>query len=140
MTSATKPAKKTSVKKTMAAKKAAPASKAATAKKAAAKRVVRERKLGAVVMSVVEPRPARRRKRVAVVAPVTAPTAAAPSVQLAPAKAARPLVAKERARRKVTLPFRERLEVAMHRELKHVGPVCHPCRMNASRLAALATA
>jgi len=45
-----------------------------------------------------------------------------------------------RARRTRGLPFRERLEVAMHRELKHVGPVCHACTMNASRLAALASA
>ena len=137
MTTAKKPtAKKPTATKT-AVKKSVPAQKAAPARK----RVVKERKLGAVVMSVVEPKPARRRKRVAAaVAPVAAPPAAAPSVQLAPAKPARPLVAKERARRKVTLPFRERLEVAMHRELKHAGPVCHPCRMNASRLAALATA
>jgi hypothetical protein len=28
----------------------------------------------------------------------------------------------------------------MHRELKHSGPVCNPCTLNASRLAALASA
>lgn len=137
MTAAKRPAKKTTAKKAAPAKQAAPAKKAAPARK----RVVRERKLGAVVMSVVEEKkPTRARKRVAKAtgAPVT-PAPAAPSVQLAPTKAARPLVAKERARRKVTLPFRERLEAAMHRELKHAGPVCHPCRMNASRLAALVT-
>ena len=146
VTTATKTAKKTAAKKP-AAKKAVPVQRQATAekvtpaKKATAKRVVRERKLGAVVMSVVEekPRRTRARKPAAVVVAAAAAQPTAPSVQLAVTKAARPLVAKERARRKVTLPFRERLEAAMHRELKHVGPVCHPCRMNASRLAALAT-
>jgi len=142
VTSAKTPAKKTTARKPTAAKRTTATKKATAAKKAAPakKRVVRERKLGAVVLSVVEAKPARRRKPIAkaVVAPVTPPPAV-PSVQLAPSKAARPLVAKERARRKVTLPFRERLEAAMHRELKHKGPVCHPCRMNASRLAALAT-
>jgi len=118
------------------AKKTTPAKKATVAKK----RVVRERKLGAVVLSVVEPKPVRRRKRVAVVKAVAAEAPAVTAAQPNPTKGARPLVAKERARRKVTLPFRERLEAAMHRELKHKGPVCHPCRMNASRLAALATA
>ena len=125
----------------MTTAKKAPAKKAVPAKKTVARKpaVKKERKLGAVVMSVVEPQPVRRRKRVAKVVTSVAPAPVAPSVQLAPTKAARPLVAKERARRKVTLPFRERLEHAMHRELKHAGPVCHPCRMNASRLAALAT-
>lgn len=144
MTSAKTPAKNTTARKPTAAKKPTATNKATAAKKAAParKRVVRERKLGAVVLSVVEakpkPKPVRARKRaVAVVRVAEQPVA--PSVQLAPTKGARPLVTKERARRKVTLPFRERLEAAMHRELKHVGPVCHPCRMNASRLAALAT-
>jgi hypothetical protein len=144
-------AKKTAVKKTatkatvrkavpaqrrpVATKKAAPVKKTAT--KTAAKRVVRERKLGAVVKTVVEPKPARRRRASVVKAVAAKPVEAAP--QPAPTKGARPLVAKERARRKVVLPFRERLEHAIHRELKHDGPVCHPCRMNASRLAVLAT-
>ena len=126
MTSATKPATKTATRK--------PA-----ARKIPAQRVVRERKLGAVVKSVVEPKPATRRKRVTAVKSVPAkPIPAAPQPPSA-VKAARPVVAKERARRKVVLPFRERLEHALHRELKHHGPVCHPCRLNASRLAALAT-
>jgi hypothetical protein len=126
---------KTPAKKTTAAKKAVAVKKAAPARK----RVVRERKLGAVVLSVVEAKPVRRRKRATVVNAVASTPAAVAAPQPAPEKAARPLVAKERARRKVALPFRERLEAAMHRELKHKGPVCHPCRMNASRLAALAT-
>jgi hypothetical protein len=117
----------TSAKKPTAAKKTTPAR----------KRVVRERKLGAVVLSVVEPKPARPRKRA-----TTVKTVAERTVEVAPQprpdKVARPLVAKVRARRKVVLPFRERLEEAMHRELKHKGPVCHPCRMNGSRLATLA--
>jgi hypothetical protein len=129
VTAATKPAKKT-VRKTTTAKKAAPT-------KTAAKRPVRERKLGAVVKSAVAPKTAPARKRAAVVQPVAEkPVEAAP--QPRPTKGARSLVAKVRARRKVVLPFRERLEEAMHRELKHDGPICHPCRMNASRLAALA--
>lgn len=136
MTSTTQSAKKTAATKTAATKtavrKAVPAQ-----RRTAAKRTVRERKLGAVVMSVVEAKPARARKRVAAVKAV-AEKPDAPAPQSSPVKGARPLVAKERARRKVVLPFRERLEEAMHRELKHKGPVCHPCRMNGSRLAALA--
>jgi hypothetical protein len=96
------------------------------------------------VTSATKPKPTTKKPatKKAVAKKAVAKKAVAPEPVAAPApKVAtpKPLVAKERARRKVVLPFRERLEEAMHRELKHVGPVCHPCRMNGSRLAALAS-
>ncbi len=113
MTSVTKPARKTT------AKTSAPAKKVVAKKAPAAKRVVARKPVAKRVVAVVAPEPV------------------APPAKKAPT--AKPLVAKERARRKVVLPFRERLEESMHRELKHQGPVCNPCRLNGSRLAALAS-
>ena len=98
------------------------------AKKTAAKKTAAKK---APANKVVARKPVAKR-----VAVVVAPEPVAPPAPKAPAS--KPLVAKERARRKVVLPFRERLEEAMHRELKHEGPVCNPCRLNGSRLAALA--
>jgi hypothetical protein len=102
-----------------------------TARKTVSKKAVARK---AAVKKAVARKPVARR----VVAVVTPERVAPPAPPVKKAPAVRPLVAKERARRKVTLPFRERLEEAMHRELKHEGPVCNPCRLNGSRLAALA--
>jgi len=124
-------ATKKPVAKKSAAKKAPAVKKAPAAKKVVAKQPVVAKKV-----------PARKPAAKRVAAVVAAPVVAAPVVATPPAPkvaTAKPLVAKERARRKVVLPFRERVEEAMHRELKHVGPVCHACRMNGSRLAALAS-
>lgn len=156
VTSATKTARKPAAKKAPAnkapAKKAVAAKKAVTAKKTVAKKAVRvavptQRKPAAakkvpaqrtpVAGKAVVRKPVVKRV-VAVVTPapvVTPEPVVAPAPKVATPK---PLVAKELARRKVVLPFRERLEEAMHRELKHDGPVCHACRMNGSRLASLA--
>ena len=125
VTSATKTTRKPAAKR-VAAKKV-------TAKKATTKVVVKKAvaKKPPVAKKVVARKPVAKR-----VVAVVAPEPVAPPAKKAPTS--RPLVAKERARRKVVLPFRERLEEAMHRELNHVGPVCNPCRLNGSRLAALA--
>jgi hypothetical protein len=63
----------------------------------------------------------------------------APVVPVRPRRT-RPLIAKVRRADGRALSYSERLEEAMHRQLKHPGPVCHRCRMNASRLASLAPA
>ena len=140
MTSATKPAKKPAVRKPTVAKKVT-----VTKKATPPARVRKVRQLGAVVKSVpvVAAKKAPRAKKTtpakkAGAARAAAVVAAPSSAPVAQTPTRRPLVAKVRARRKVVLPFRERLEEAMHRELKHDGPVCHACRMNGSRLAALA--
>jgi hypothetical protein len=127
VTSATKPAKKTA-RKPAAVKKATPVKKATAVKKVApVKKATAVKKAAAVKKAVV-----RVKKATVIAAPEPAP--------VKKARAPRPLVAKVLAGRNVVLPFRERLEEAMHRELKHEGPVCHVCRMNCSRLAALASA
>jgi hypothetical protein len=52
----------------------------------------------------------------------------------------RPLVVLAKRHDGRPVSFSERVEERMHRELKHVGPVCHRCRLNGSRLATLAAA
>lgn len=76
------------------------------------------------------PRP-RAKRAAASAAPVSAPKR--------PVRR-RPLIARVRKADGRPLSFSERLSVAMHREFGHPGPVCHGCRMNASRLAALGSA
>jgi hypothetical protein len=144
VTSATKPARKSTArrtapvaKKVVAKKATAPVAKKAVAKKAPAKVAKKAVAKKAPAKKVVAKKAVARKPALKRVAVVVAPEPVAPP---APKVATpKPLVDKERARRKVVLPFRERLEEAMHRELKHVGPVCHVCRMNGSRLAALAS-
>lgn len=128
-------AKKTT-KKTATAKKVAPAKRATAKKVAPAKKAVVAKK--ATVAKKVVVKKATVAKKVVVKKPVAEPAVVEVPKPRRAAATPRPLVAKVRSRRNVVLPFRERLEEAMHRELGHDGPVCHACRMNGSRLAALA--
>jgi hypothetical protein len=65
------------------------------------------------------------------------PAPAKPTRTSAPRRA-RPLIALVRRSDGRALSFSERLGERMHANLKHTGPVCHRCRMNASRLASIA--
>jgi hypothetical protein len=67
----------------------------------------------------------------------TKPTATKPTRPSAPRRA-RPLIALVRKSDGRALSYSERLGERMHANLKHAGPVCHRCRMNASRLASIA--
>jgi hypothetical protein len=110
--------KKTAATKTRAAAKPRPAAKVPAQKKVA------PAKTRAASKAVAVP---RQRD--------VAPQPVAPKPRLR-----RPLVVLARRHDGRPVSFSERVEERMHRELKHVGPVCHRCRLNGSRLATLSAA
>ncbi len=124
-TAADKPAPRKPVTRTAAADKPAPRKAAPAAKKATvAKQPAPAKKATATKRAAPATKPAVAKKT----APTRRPRRVAPP---------RPLIAMVHRGDGRALSYSERLAETMHRHLGHDGPVCHVCRTNASRLAAL---